>query len=71
MHDPYAVAWKFKLKGKLVADTFDHMPIEISRAAWFFLEHGEEINGKVFKEKHRPSPLLKADSRSCYPLSLE
>ena len=71
IHDPYAVARKFKSKGKLVADIFDHMPKEISRAAWFFLERGGEINGKVFEEKHRPSPLLKVDSRSCYPLSLE
>ena len=38
MHDPYTVAWKLKSKGKLVADIFVHMPKEILRAAWFFLE---------------------------------
>ena len=36
MHDPYAVAWKRKSKGKLVAEVVGHLPKEISRAAWFF-----------------------------------
>ena len=59
MHDPYAAAWKVKSKGKLVADIVGHMPKEISRAAWFFLERGEKINRKVFEEKYRPSPVPK------------
>ena len=59
MHDPYAVAWKLKSKGKLGADIVGHMPKEISWAAWFFLEHGRKINGKVFEEKYRPSPVPK------------
>ena len=40
MRDPYAVAWKLKSKGKLVADIVGHMPKLISRAAWFLLERG-------------------------------
>ena len=38
MHDPYAVAWKLKSPGKLIAETVGHVPNELSRAAWFFLE---------------------------------
>ena len=57
MHDPYAVVWKLKSKGKLVAYIVGHMFKEISRAAWFFLEHGGKINGKVFEKKYRPSPV--------------
>ena len=59
MHDPYAVAWKFKSHGKLIAETVGHVPKELSRAAWFFLERGGEIAGKVFEEKYRPSPIPK------------
>ena len=58
MHDPYVAAWKFKSKGKLVADIVGHIPKEILRAAWFFLEREEKINGKVFEEKYRPSLIL-------------
>ena len=43
----------------MVADIVDHMPKEISVAAWFFLECVERINGKVFEEKYRPSPVTK------------
>ena len=53
MHDPYAVAWKLWLKRKLITDIIGHMPKEISRAAWFFLERG--VNGQVFEEKYRTS----------------
>ena len=59
MHDPYAAAWKLKSKGKLVADIVGHMLTEISSAAWFFLECGGKVNGKVFEEKYRPSPVPK------------
>ena len=59
MHDPYGVTWKLKWKGKLVADIVGHIPKEISRAAWFFLERGGKINGKVFEERCRPSPIPK------------
>ena len=43
----------------MVADIVDHMPKEISVAAWFFLECVERINAKVFEEKCRPSPVTK------------
>ena len=59
MHDPYAVAWKFKSHGKLIAQTVGHVPKELSRAAWYFLERGGKISGNVFEEKYRPSPIPK------------
>ena len=59
MHDPYAVAWKMKSKGKLIDETVGHFPKELSRAAWFFLERGGEISGNVFEKKYRPSPIPK------------
>ena len=35
MHDPYAVAWKMKSKGKLIDETVGHLQIELPRAALF------------------------------------
>ena len=55
----YALAWKLKLKEKLVADIVGHMSEEISRAAWFFLECRGKTNGKFFEEKYRPSSVPK------------
>ena len=34
------MAWKMKSKGKLIEKTVGHLPKELSRAAWFFLERG-------------------------------
>ena len=47
MHDPYAVAWKMKSKGKLIDKTVGYLPKELSRAAWFFLEQGGKTSGNV------------------------
>ena len=57
MHDPYAVAWKMKTRDKLIPNIVGHVPKELSRAAWFFLQRGGEISGRVFDEKYRPSPI--------------
>ena len=59
MHDPYAVAWKMKSKGKIVDETVGHFPKELLQAAWFFLERGGKISGNVFEEKYRPLPIPK------------
>ena len=59
MHDPDAVAWKMKSKGKLTDETVGHFPKELSRAAWFFLERGGKISGNAFEEKYQPSPIPK------------
>ena len=58
-HDPYAVAWKMKSKGKLIDKIVGHLPKELSRAAWFFLEGGGKISGNNFEEKYRPSQIPK------------
>ena len=59
IHDPYAMTWKMKSKGKLIDETVGHLPKELLRAAWFFLEQGGKISGSVFGEKYQPSPILK------------
>ena len=59
MHDPYAVAWKMKSKGKLIDETVGHFPKELSQAAWFFLQRGGKISGNVSEEKYGPSPIPK------------
>ena len=59
MHDPYAVALKFKSKGKLLAETVGHLPKEISRTAWFFC-----------KEKYRPLPIPKGGREIMFSVEL-
>ena len=39
------------LKGKPVTYIVGHIPKEISRAAWYFLERSGRRDGKVFEEK--------------------
>ena len=60
MHDLYAVSWKIKSKGKLVADAVGHVPLEISWAVAFFL-CGGKLNGKVSDAKYRHSPISKGE----------
>ena len=59
MHDPYAVAWKMISQGKLIPETVGHVPLELSRATWFFLMRGGKISRSVFEENYRPSPIPK------------
>ena len=59
MHDPCAVGWKMKSKGKLIDETVGFLPKELSQAAWFFLKRGGKISGNVFEEQYRPSPISK------------
>ena len=53
--DPYAVAWKLKSPRKLLLESVGHVPKELSRAAWFFLERVGKISVNVFDEKYWPS----------------
>ena len=57
--DRYSVAWMMKNRSKLTADVVGHIPKEISRAVWFFLEKGGKVQGKVHEERYRPSPIPK------------
>ena len=52
MADPFAVAWKLKVAGRLTAEIVGHVPREISRATSFFLDRGY-----VLDAKYRPSPI--------------
>ena len=57
--DPYAIEWKLKKINKVVPAVVGHIPREISRAIWFFIEKGGSLTGKVFEERCRPSPIPK------------
>ena len=48
-----------KRADRLVAVTVGHVPREISRAVWFFLEREGSLTGKVAEEKYRPTPIAK------------
>ena len=49
MIDPYSIAWMFKRVNKLVPDVVGHIPQEISRFVWFFIERGEVVDGKCHR----------------------
>ena len=57
--DPFSVAWMLKRKDKIAPVVAGHIPREISRAVWFFIEKGGSLSGKVFEERCRPSPIPK------------
>ena len=56
-HDKFAVAWKKEDRGKVVPDTVGHVPREISRAVWFFLDLRGTVSERVFDSKYYPSPI--------------
>ena len=57
--DPYAIAWKRKVQSKIVADTVGHVPQEISRFVFYFLERGGSLSGTVHSERYVASPMPK------------
>ena len=57
LQDKFAVAWKKKDRFKLVHDTVGHVPREISRAVWYFIDLGGSVKGRVFDQKFHPSPI--------------
>ena len=56
MADPFAVAWKLKVAGRLAADIVGHVPCEMSRATSFFLDRGGVVEGYILDTKYRPLP---------------
>jgi len=44
---------------KIVPVVVEHIPREISRAIWFFIEKGGKVTGNVFEERCRPSQIPK------------
>ena len=55
--DPYSIAWMLKRVDKLSPEVVGHIPQEISRFVWFFLESGGTVNGEVLDGKCRRSPI--------------
>ena len=63
MIDRYACAVQVsEIQGVLVPTTFTvgHVPMEISRCFWFFIDLGGLISGKVIDVKPRRSPIPSA-----------
>ena len=48
---------KRKSKGKLIAEIVKRLPREISRAVWFFINHGGSLTGAILDSKYYPSPI--------------
>ena len=57
--DPHAVAFTRKSKQRLVPDIVGHIPLEISRFIWFFLDRGGRCSARVYSSRYRPSPIPK------------
>lgn len=57
--DPYSIAFTRRSIEFLTPLTVGHMPLEISRFVWFFLERGGDINAKVCRTKCEESPIPK------------
>ena len=57
MIGPYSIAWMFKRVNKLVPDVVGHIPQEISRFVWFFIEFGGTVYGEVVDGKCHRSPI--------------
>ena len=57
MIDPYSIAWMFKRVNKLVPDVVGHIPQEIYRFVWFFIERRGTVNGEVVDGKCHRSPI--------------
>ena len=57
--DPHSVAFTRKSKLRLVPDIVGHVPIEISRFVWFFMDRGGRIVAKVHTPRYRRSPIPK------------
>ena len=58
LNDPYSIAWMRKSKSKLTADVVGHVPREISRFMYYFLNRGGTISAVVNSGRYRPSPIL-------------
>ena len=42
---------------KLIPEVVGHIPREISRFLWYFLNYGGKVDAKVHSERHRRSPI--------------
>jgi len=59
IHDPHSIAFTRKIRARLVPDIVGHIPLEISRYVWFFMNRGGRVTGTVHDPRYRPSPIPK------------
>ena len=57
--DPHSVAFTRKSIVRVVPDIVGHIPLEISRYVWFFMDRGGRVSGRVDSPRYRPSPTPK------------
>ena len=57
--DPYSIAFTRKTIEYLTPVVVGHVPLEISRFVYFFLERGGSIEAKVYQTKCEVSPIPK------------
>ena len=57
--DPYSFAWTRNCPSKLWPDVVGHIPREISRFSYFFLNRGGSIDAEVHSARYLPSPIPK------------
>ena len=58
--DPFSIAFTSKSIIKyLTSLTIGHIPLEISRFVYFFLERGGKMEAKVYQTKYMESPIPK------------
>ena len=57
--DPFSIAFTRKTTEYLTPITVGHVPLEISRFVYFFLERGGKMEAKVYRTKYEVSPIPK------------
>ena len=57
--DPYSIAFTRKTIVYLTPVVVGHVPLEISRFVYFFLERGGSVEAKVYRTKCEVSPIPK------------
>ena len=57
--DPFSIAFTRKSIEYLTSLTVWHLPLEISRFVYFFLERGEKMEAKVYQTKCEKFPIPK------------
>ena len=57
--DPFSVAFTRKSIEYLTSLTVGHIPLEISRFVYFFLERGGKVEAKIYRTKCEESPIPK------------
>ena len=57
-HDKFAVAGKVTMKGKIGLIVVGHVPRELSRYVWYYIQEGAKCGVEIHKKTPMASPLL-------------